>query len=133
MLNDLLRPSQLKEEIESLKNKREALRTLATRMVPDFHELPSGGGEAHSAEKLLVKIADMSTEIEEKEKLLNEISEELALMFIELPDGNQTQVMCSRYIFCDSWQQMENRIGISKRYCRDIHAKALHELSHPGK
>lgn len=127
-LDFLLRPSQLKGEIDNLKIKRQVLRDYAAKTVPQFHETPNGSPEEHKKEKVLVRIADFTAQIEEKEKEMKLLTDDMEELFSRLPNGKHTSVLSARYVDCLSWAEMSEKLNMTGRNCRYLHGEALDEI-----
>lgn len=119
------------EQIATLSDHLQELRSLALKVTPAYSQSPGGGsGNAQKLENSVAKII-------EQEKLIVECCNELCAQLAEvralvalLPMGPMRLVMQRRYLNYQKWEQIAAELHYSWQNVHRLHSKALDYILH---
>ena len=130
ILDILLKPTQLKREIESMRNEQEALRAFAESKTSVISLAPGHGqGVSRSLENALIKVADLDAEIKAKTEELDASETVLMKLLEKLDDGIYKRILIHKYLLNENWPIISSSIHVSERQCHYLHDEALQKLS----
>ena len=128
MLNQeiLMKPRELKKELESLVMKYETLKASVERTVAIISLTPGHGqGVSRRLEDLEIEIVDLEKKLYEKKQELLDTQAEAKQYILQLPNQSAVDFLIRRYVDCMTWDEIAKELNYSTRYCRE---KALNTI-----
>lgn len=124
----LSRAYGLRRRIEAKEIHLEELRTQAIHITADLNGMPRGSGTSSPVERVAVRIADLSWEIELDWLDLIAVQEEIRKTIELLQNPVAVQLLSYRYISYKPWRQIAELMHYSDRAVYKIHKKALRDI-----
>ena len=118
----------LDQIIENKIRYQEKLRAMAENTTLDISRERVSGGKAISREDVIVKLADLSHEINADIDRLIDLQKEIMDTIDQVEDIRLRVILESRYIGCKEWTAVTSSIGYNKRYVMKLHEDALKEV-----
>ena len=108
---------------------QEKLRTMAEKTTVDVsRERVSGGNAVNTREDIIVKLADLSHEVNEDIDRLIDLQKEIMDTIDQVDDIRLRVILEMRYIRGKEWIDIVSSIGYNKRYVMKLHEDALKEI-----
>lgn len=120
--------SDICRSVKSLKEQIRFLEEITEYRSPSQNSGTFGGYPYDKIGGNVGKIVDLKTELGEKQALMLELWEELALRINTLTNTNQRIVMTERYLNQKKWEQIAEDTHFSERWLMRIHKAALEKL-----
>lgn len=125
---------RLHELIESEQAELDALRELAQSVssssVSDMPKSPSMNGEA-PYEKHVIKMVDLEAKIKRQIQEYISLEEEIREVINNVEDNEEKLLLRNRYILFMEWDDIYDKMHLSKRSVHRIHASALKNINIP--
>lgn len=119
----------LDQLIENKIRYQEKLRTMAEKTTVDVsRERVSGGSTPNPREDIIVKLADLSHEVNADIDRFIDLQKEIMDTIGQLEDARLRLILEMRYVSGDDWDDIASRIGYNKRYIMRLHEDALKEI-----
>lgn len=80
-------------------------------------------------ERIVAKIADMESEVDEDIDKLVETKKQVAEVISRVPDAAQRNVLTLRYINGKRWEEIAVDMNYNYRWVLELHGRALREIS----
>lgn len=108
---------------------QERLRTLAEKTTIDIsRERVSGGNTVNSREDIIVKLADISHEVNADIDRLIDLEKEIMETIGQVKDGCLKIILISRYVNGMGWDEIALEMKYEKSWIMRLHGKALVEI-----
>lgn len=108
---------------------QERLRTLAEKTTIDIsRERVSGGKTVNSREDIIVKLADLSHEVNADIDRLIDLEKEIMETIGQVKDGCLRIILISRYVNGMGWDEIALEMRYEKSWIMRLHGKALVEI-----
>lgn len=108
---------------------QERLRTLAEKTtVVVSREKVSGGSVGNSREDVMVKLVDLSHEINADIDKLIDLQKEIVGMIEQVDGGCLKLILISRYVNSIEWDEIALEMGYEKSWVMRLHGKALTQI-----
>lgn len=124
----LLRAYKLKRHIRDKEIQLEELRTQAEHITATLTGMPHGPGVSAPVEKLAIKIADATWELEQEYLDLLFYQDETEKAIRLLQDPTLESLMVYRYVYFYQWERIQELLHYSARHTFTLHKKALRIL-----
>ena len=125
---------RLHELIESEQAELDALRELAQSVssssVSDMPKSPTMNGEA-PYEKHVIKMVDLEAKIKRQIQEYISLEEEIREVINNVEDNEEKLLLRNRYILFMEWEDIYDKMHLSKRSVHRIHASALKNINIP--
>lgn len=120
---------RINHRISSKFEQIDSYNALATKATSTL-SASSGGGtkDIHRMENIIVKIADLKSEIGEQIENLIEMQTTITHMIAELDNPEYQLVLELRYLNMKSWEQISVELGYNSRHARRMRDEAVCEL-----
>ena len=110
------RARALRREIENKKRRILTLREMATSTTGTMSDMPrSDSPNLQRMETVLLKAADLETEVAGDMARLDEIKQEITEAISELTEYREQEVLYYRYVECMSWPGIMAECGFGRR------------------
>lgn len=119
----------INERIDSKIEQIAMLRTLATKTSVTLSDMPGDPNKGKSKiEELLVKIADLESEISADIDKLVELKGNIMDVINEVEDPEESLVLNLRYLNFFSWEDIAVKMDCSVRNVHIVHSRALEHV-----
>ena len=119
----------INERIDSKIEQIAMLRTLATKTSVTLSDMPGDPNKGKSKiEELLVKIADLESEISSDIDKLVELKGNIMDVINEVADPEESLVLNLRYLNFFSWEDIAVKMDCSVRNVHIVHSRALEHV-----
>lgn len=120
---DLKAAYKLNLLIDSKIAQREVCIALACKCTANYDKIGTGGNSAQ--DKILCKIADLQTEINNDIDRLVAVKQELAAAIAQVDDIRHRTLLELRYLCCKKWEDIAEIMHYSNRQVLRLHKQAL--------
>lgn len=130
-IKDFLLSIRRKEaEVELLERELERMESMAQYRGSVIDEIGGGHGSLnpHSRESLVARVCDLRSEIEKEMDELVRMREKGLAMVKSLPEGNMMRVFYLRYFEHMKWEDIAEKLDISRQWVTELHGRGLVEL-----
>lgn len=124
----LSRALWLDQLIENKIRYQEKLRTMAEKTTVDVSRERVSGGSGNSREDIMVKLADLSYEVNGDIDKLIDLKKEIIDTINQVEGGKLRLILEQRYLSGESWDDISFMLNYEKRWVMRLHRKALIEV-----
>lgn len=124
----LQRATRLDDEINTMQQSLDEMRSMAERVTASISAAPHGGGDDHSRENIIIKICDLNAKIEERIDELVTVKAEIVDRINQIQNANYRLLLWKRYIQGKRWEQIAVDMNYSDRQVKRVHGYALLEI-----
>lgn len=129
MQQQLNRYQTLKERIQNNLDEVERLRSCMVRVTVAYKDAPGWDRKQSDQNVILTEIEKLTNHIKADTNNLNEAFYEAERLINELEDVNEARVLRYKYIYGNSWEEMEEKMNYSRATLWRFHRKALIHLA----
>lgn len=124
------RARALRREIENKERQIQALRDMATSTTGTMSDMSrSDSPNLQRMETVLLKAADLETEVAEDMARLDEIKQEITVAIVELTDYREQEILHCRYVACMAWDAIASEYGYHRRTVMKRHEKGIEHMA----
>ncbi len=117
------------EQIATLSDHLQELRSLALKITPNYGPQPGGGGDGQKTASAVAEIIDQEQKIVGSVRQLSAALDEVRALIALLPtDCPEKNVMYMRYLNYRSWVQIAAELGYSWQHVHRLHGRALNYI-----
>lgn len=118
--------------VNSLRERIARYRDLATRCTPAYGGMPGGGGgNGSKTEEAVLKIAQLSTEMQERIDEIAELTVEIEAVIDAVPDVRYREILRMRHLNEWSWLRIATELQLSEDWVKHAHGYALLQVTVP--
>lgn len=115
-------------EIDRLIRERSRWMARATHMTSSVSDMPRGGGTRHATEDIILRIAGIETEINNRIDALLDVKTEICEEIGAVDDRAMREVLELRYLDGETFEAIAEEMGISVRHALRLHGGALEKI-----
>ena len=113
---------------EALSEEVQELRTLDQRLGPVLTGMPKAGGTTDRLAGTVERLESRTRQLGQQVEQCLLIQQELGGLFDRLEDTRMGQLLWMRYIRGCGWKEISERMGLTERWVRTLHRRALDRL-----
>ena len=126
----LSRARRLQHEIVNKKHKIVALRDMATSTTATLSDMPcSDSPNLQRMEMMLCKATDLEREIVADQAAAEAAKEEIMAAVFDMEDYREQQVLCHRYVECQTWTAIADACGCHIRTAHRYHDSGVEHMA----
>ena len=121
----------LNGKINSLLERRQRYKDLATRCTPSYGGMPGGGGKKSGMDDLVGRIVEMEHEMMCRVDELHTLTSEIEAVIDNVPDKRYREILRMRYLNEWSWVRIATELELSEDWVKHAHGFALLQVVLP--
>lgn len=121
----------LNGKINSLIERRQRYKDLATRCTPAYGGMPGGGGKKSGLEDTVGKIVELEREMDGRIADLHTLTAEVEAVIDNVPDKRYREILRMRYLNEWSWVRIATEMELSVDWVKHAHGFALLQVVLP--
>lgn len=118
----------LDQLIENKIRYQEKLRTMAEKTTVDVSRERVSGGNSNSREDIIIKLADLSHEVNSDIDRFIDLQKEILDTIGQLEEPKLRLILEMRYVNADDWDDIVAELEYERSWVTRLHAKALTEV-----
>lgn len=117
-------------QIEIMERELERMESMAQYRGSVIDEIGGARGtsDPHSRESLVARMCDLRSELDREMDELVRMREKGLEMVKSLKEGNMMRVFYMRYFECMKWEDIAERLDVSRQWVTELHGRGLVEL-----
>lgn len=117
-------------EIEIMERELERMESMAQYRGSVIDEIGGARGtsDPHSRESLVARMCDLRSELDRSVEEVVRMREKGLEMVKSLKEGNMMRVFYMRYFEHMKWEDIAERLGVSRQWVTELHGRGLVEL-----